>query len=86
MNHPTDLDPTEARAERIAVRLRAAGFGVLPDLRVKSDAAAALLGVAEGTLANWRAEGNRRFRHVKPAGVVTYYLVDLLAYIDSTTD
>lgn len=81
-----ELTDIEVRAERIAVRLRASGKWVSPDLRVKSDGAAELLGVVEGTLANWRAEGNRRFPHVKPAGVVTYYIVDLLAYIDACTD
>ena len=81
-----ELTDIEARAERIAARLRTSGFWVSPDLRVRSDAAGELLGVAEGTLANWRAEGNRRFPCAKPAGVSTYYLVDLLAYIDSTTD
>lgn len=81
-----ELTDIEVRAERIAERLRKSGKWVSPDMRVKSDGAAELLGVVEGTLSNWRSEGNRRFRHVKPAGVVTYYLVDLLAYIDASTD
>jgi len=79
----TDL---ESRAEVIAERLRKRGKWVSPDLRVRAEIAADMLGIAEGTLSNWRAEGRQRFPCVRPAGFVTYYLVDLLQYIDCTTD
>lgn len=73
------------RCERLAARMRVAGVWVSWDLRVNAEAAAELLGVTPETLANWRAEAKLRLRHVRPGRLVTYYLADLLAYIDART-
>jgi hypothetical protein len=78
----TDL---ETKAERLAERLRAAGHWVSLDLRVNLETAAEILGAEEKTLVNWRAAGHP-LRSMKPAGRITYYLVDLIAFIESDVD
>lgn len=74
----------EAEAEKIAVRMRAAGVWVSFDLRVRTDTAADLLGRKPKTLANWRGEMHS-LPYVRGA-TPTYRLVDLLRFIDSGQD
>lgn len=76
----------ETRADRLAARIRAAGKDVTFDHRVDTSVAAELLGVTIETLANWRADSRvKLLRHVRCGRLISYYLVDLIAFIDSRT-
>ena len=75
----------EARAEILARRLRAAGHYVTEvDLRTDSAGAAAVLGIAEGTLRNWRAQGCHPLKAHRPGAKATYFITDLIHFIDSS--
>jgi hypothetical protein len=79
----TDAEILE-EAERVAVRMRAAGVWVSFDLRVRTDAAADMLGKAPKTLINWRAQ-NHPLRYVRGA-TPTYRITELLRFIYSGQD
>lgn len=51
-------------------------------LSVKPTAAAAMLGLSRGTLANWRTEG-RGPRYVKSGKQILYRVSDLEAWLDA---
>ena len=51
-------------------------------LSVKPTAAAAMLGLSRGTLANWRAEG-RGPRYIKSGKQILYRVSDLEAWLDA---
>jgi len=53
-----------------------------PPSRLSTQAAAAYLGVATKTLANWRAQGNGP-RYSKLVGTIRYDLVDLEQFVET---
>lgn len=72
--------PVETRVAELEAACRAHGFLVTPDGRVREDTAAALLGLAAGTLRNW-SYGERQLPFVRVARRRTYRLVDLAAFM-----
>lgn len=66
--------------ERLRQSCRAGGHLVTPDDRVREETAAALLGLAVGTLRNWAYSGGP-LRFTKVAGRRTYRLDDLAALL-----
>ncbi|WP_255365581.1 MULTISPECIES: AlpA family transcriptional regulator [unclassified Corynebacterium] len=54
----------------------------LPRLSVKPTAAAEMLGLSRGTLANWRAEG-RGPRYIKSGRQILYRVKDLDAWLNA---
>lgn len=73
-------DDLEARAERLADRLRAAGFSVTLGLCCDVAGAAAVLGVSQRTLRRWRDE--QRGPRTVTAGRLWYPLTELLRFLD----
>jgi len=74
-------DRLAAAARELADSCRAQGYLVTPDGRVREDAAAALLGMAPGTLRNWSYLEDDRLPYVRVARRRTYFLSDLAALI-----
>jgi len=76
---PRDVDP--ALLEAVLARLDAAGKHYTPaDLRVDSPTAAWILGIAPGTLRNWRDAGKGpQALHI---GRVWYRITELLAWME----
>lgn len=54
----------------------------VPRLTVKPTAAAEMLGLSRGTLANWRAEG-RGPRYIKSGKQILYRVSDIEAWLDA---
>ncbi|KXI16687.1 transcriptional regulator, MerR family [Corynebacterium sp. CMW7794] len=54
----------------------------IPRLSVKPTAAAEMLGLSRGTLANWRAEG-RGPRYIKSGRQILYRVKDLDAWLNA---
>lgn len=54
----------------------------VPRLTVKPTAAAEMLGLSRGTLANWRTEG-RGPRYIKSGKQVLYRVSDIEAWLDA---
>ena len=75
----------DQRAAALAATMRRDGHWVSPDLRVREVVAAEFLGHSPKTLRNWRALGARRLRFVR-ARQVTYFLADLIAFLDERTE
>jgi hypothetical protein len=65
---------------------RSAGHAITPDLRVSESVAAELLGIAAGTLRNWRSStGNVPYHRIGGRfGRVTYKLIDLANVIEKS--
>lgn len=71
-------DPLELAARDLEEACRRAGYLVTPDQRVQEAAAAALLGIATGTLRNWSyGLGPQAVPFVRVGGRRTYRLSDL---------
>lgn len=72
-------------AEQLAEACRRAGLRVTPDGRISEAAAADLLGLAPGTVRNWRSQ-HRPLAYVRIGGRVTYRLETLAALINAGSD
>jgi len=76
-----DRERIEGTAEMLLAAVREAGHWISGDGRVREETAADLLGIAVGTLANWRSAGTAPPHY--SIGRPTYRLIDLAAWIEA---
>jgi hypothetical protein len=81
--NPETAERIEVCAAQLERRCREAGTWISGDGRIGEDAAAALLGLASGTLANRRCEGSAppHYRLGGSGHRITYGLSDLATWI-----
>lgn len=84
MTFGIDEDSIARCAEAFAIYCRERGYHVLPDGRVSEGVAAELLGIAEGTLANWRYAGTapKAIRMGSRGSRWSYRLLDLAEFLE----
>ncbi len=82
MDVPDAIADTLAKLERAAVT---AGFVLSADGRVSEADAATLLGIAAGTMRNWR-NSRAPVPFYKAGGRVTYRLSDLAVFIEKSRE